>query len=524
MLARRWRVALLYTLVVASACRGTASTPERHTLIDSRDRYDPRTLDPARASDVPSGRAVTYVFDGLTRVTPRGNIVPGLAQRWDVSDSGRVYTFHLRQGVLFHDGTPFRAPLVKTSFERVLAPATRSGTVWPLYPITGARAVADGRTRRVSGITVLDDSTVRIRLDQPLAIFPKLLAMPVASIVPDVIPPNFSEHPVGTGPWKLVDWEHDDFLLFARNEHYFGDVPLEDSLLARIVPDPSTAVAEFERGNVDLLYVPEAETQQWENTDEKKAFLTAGPALRLWYVAVNTRRGPLKDVRVRQALNLAVDVPTLLRQLMGGRGSLAAGVIPPTLDGSDTTRAPYGHDPARARTLLAAAGYPNGIDVDLWHSQDETFARVAQSIQAYLAEAGIRARIVQRDANSVRQAARNGDADLVLKDWYADYPDAEDFLYPLLATANLGEGGNVSFYSNPAYDRLVDSARAEQNDSVRADMYRRADAVQFRDAPMIYLFFYNELFALQPWIHGFDVPVIFNGQRWTHVRIGAPTP
>jgi ABC-type transport system substrate-binding protein len=512
------------TLAILGACRGSASTPQRHTLIDSRDRYDPRTLDPARASDVPSGRAVSYLFDGLTRVTPDGTIVPGLAERWDVSDDGRLYTFHLRQGVTFHDGTPFRARQVKASFERVLAPATRSGTVWPFYPIVGARAVADGHATHASGITVVNDSTVRIRLVQPLAIFPKLLAMPVASIVPDSVPPNFSEHPVGTGPWKLAAWQHDDYLLFARNQRYFGGAPLEDSLEARIVPDPSTAVAEFERGNVDLLYVPEAETDQWQSTDEKKAFLTSGPALRLWYVAINTRRGPLADVRVRQALNLAVDVPTLLEQLMGGRGRLAAGVIPPTLAGSDTARAPYGHDVARARALLTAAGYPNGIDLDLWQSQDETFARVAQSIQAYVAEAGIRAHIVQRDANAVRQAARNGDADLVLKDWYADYPDAEDFLYPLLATANAGAGGNVSFYSNPAYDRLVDSARVEQDDAVRADMYRRADAMEFRDAPMIYLFFYNELFAVQPWITGFEVPVIFNGLRWTHVRIGSPTP
>ncbi|HET7585782.1 MAG TPA: ABC transporter substrate-binding protein [Gemmatimonadaceae bacterium] len=510
-------------LTLLGACRGSATLPERHTLIDSRDRYDPRTLDPARASDVPSGRAVSYLFDGLTRVTANGSIVPGLALRWEVSPDGRVYTFHLRQGVTFHDGTPFRARQVKTTFERVLAPATRSGTVWPLYPIAGARAVVDGHATTLDGVTVVDDSTLRIRLERPLAVFPKLLAMPVASIVPDSVPANFSEHPVGTGPWKLVQWQHDDYLLFARNDHYFGDVPLEDSLRARIIPDPSTAVAEFERGNVDLLYIPEAETQQWENTDEKQAFLTSGPALRLWYVAINTHRGPLADARVRQALNLAVDVPTILNRLMGGRGRLAAGVIPPTLPGSDTTRAPYGHDVQRARALLAQAGYPNGIDVDLWHSQDETFARVALSIQAYLSEAGIRARIVQRDANAVRQAARNGEADLVLKDWYADYPDAEDFLYPLLASANRGAGGNVSFYSNPAYDRIVDSARIEQNDSLRTALYRRADAMQFRDAPMIYLFFYNELFAVQPWISGFEVPVIFNGQRWTHVRIGTPS-
>jgi peptide/nickel transport system substrate-binding protein/oligopeptide transport system substrate-binding protein len=290
--------------------------------------------------------------------------------------------------------------------------------------------------------------------------------------------------------------------------------------MMRIIPEPSTAVAEFESGNVDLLYVPEAETSQWEQTDERKALLVSAPALRLWYVAINTTRGPLRDARVRRALNYAVDVRTILDKLLGGRGRLAAGVIPPSLDGADTARAPYPYDPARARQLLAAAGYPNGFALDLWFGQDETFARVAQSIQAYLAAVGVRVRIVQRDNSAAREASRKGDVDLMLKDWYADYPDAENFLYPLLHGVNRGVGGNVSFYENPAFDKLVSTARTTANDSARTAMYRRADALAFGDAPMIYLFFYNELYAVQPWIHDFQVPVIFNGQRFEKVSIG----
>jgi peptide/nickel transport system substrate-binding protein/oligopeptide transport system substrate-binding protein len=119
----------------------------------------------------------------------------------------------------------------------------------------------------------------------------------------------------------------------------------------------------------------------------------------------------------------------------------------------------------------------------------------------------------------MRAAARKGETDLVLKDWYADYPDAENFLYPLLHSANRGQGGNVSFYSNPRFDRLVDHARAEPNAQSRAALYSEADLLAFRDAPMAYLFFYNELYAVQPWIRGFEVPTIFNGQRWTDVSI-----
>ena len=328
-------------LLALIACRGGDSSPQRRTLIDSRDTYDPKGLDPALATDVPTGRAVAYVFDGLTRFTPDARLQPSLALRWDLSPNGKTYTFHLRRGVKFHDGTPFVAQQVITSWQRVLDPKTRSGGASTLTPIAGATAFADGKALSVSGLSAPNDSTVHVTLERPLAVFPTLLAMPVASIVPVSPSSDFATRPVGTGPWRLVEWKHDDYLLFARNESYFGGAPKTDSLMARIIPEPSTAVAEFESGNVDLLYIPEPETRRWEQTDERSARLVSAPALRLWYVGINTTRGPLVDARVRQAINHAVDIGTILERLLGGRGRLAAGVIPPSLHGSDTARTPY---------------------------------------------------------------------------------------------------------------------------------------------------------------------------------------
>jgi ABC-type transport system substrate-binding protein len=512
--------ALLFIGLVGGGCRGVESSPSRRTLIDSRDNYDPRSLDPALSTDVPTGRAVSYLFDGLVRFTADAQVVPGLARSWEVSDGGRTYTFHLRRGVKFHDGTPFVARHVVRTFQRVLDPRSTGGRGWPLYPIAGARQYSEGRGRTIAGLSAPNDSTVTIRLAEPLAIFPKLLAMPVAHIVPDSTPSDFGQRPIGTGPWKLAEWKHDDYLLFSRNTEYFDQPPAAESLRARIIPEPSTAVAEFEAGNVDILYVPEAETRNWEETDEKRARLVSAPALRLWYVGINTTRGPLRDVRVRQALNYAVDVRQIWERMMSRRGTIAAGVIPPTLAGADTARQPYQRNVARARQLLREAGHPNGIDVELWSSQTPPFPRIAQTIQAYLGEAGIRAKLVQRDASSVREASRAGQTDLILKEWYADYPDAENFLYPLLHSANSGVGGNVSFYSNPEFDRIVNAARSEQDDERRAALYRQADELAFREAPMIFLFFYKDLFAIQPWIRGFQVPTIYNGQRFTDVSIG----
>jgi peptide/nickel transport system substrate-binding protein/oligopeptide transport system substrate-binding protein len=504
---------------LAIACRGVESTPDRGVLVDSRDTYDPRSLDPALSTDVPTGRAVSYVFDGLTRFTPDAQVEPGLAERWDIAPDGRAYTFHLRRGVTFHDGSPLTARNVVRSFERVLDPSSRGGRAEPLMPIRGARDFNAGKAKSIAGLAAPNDSTVVVTLAEPMAVFPKLLAMPVAAIVPDSVPANFGEHPVGTGPWKFVEWKHDDYIRFAANERYWGGRPKEDSLIARIIPEPSTAVAEFESGNVDVLQVPEGETRQWDDTDERKARLQAAPALRFVHIAINTTRGPLKDRRVRQAINHAVDVNAILAQLFSGRGRPAAGVIPPILAGADTARRRYAFDPARAKQLLADAGHPNGIDVELWTSQTPIYVRLAETIQGYLAQANIRAKIVQRDASSTREAARKGETDLVIRDWWADYPDAENFLYPLLYSSNKGVGGNYSFYTSAPFDSVVTRARREQNDAARADLYRQADSLAFDDAPALYLFFYNELYAVQPWVQGFQVPTIFNGQRWLTVEL-----
>lgn len=508
----------LGVLLVSSGC-GSTGAPTRDELIDSRDNYDPRSLDPAVSTDVPTGRAVGYLFDGLTRFTPDARVEPSLAERWDVSSDGLTYTFHLRHGVTFHDGSPLTAHTVVASWHRALAPETKSGAASFLFPIKGARDFNGGTAKSVSGLSAPNDSTVVVTLTEPLAIFTKMLAMPVAAIVPEHVPSNFGEHPIGTGPWKLVEWKHDDYLLFAKNPNYFDGAPKADTLRARVIAEPSTAVAEFESGNVDILQIPATEASDWMEDESKKPLLMSTPALELVYVGINTTRGPLADARVRQAMNYAVDIPRIIERLIGGRGTRAAGVIPPALAGYDSARKPYPYDTLKAKALLREAGYPNGIDVELWVGMVPIYMRIAETMQAYLNAVGIRTKIVQRESAAARAAARKGQTDMILKDWYADYPDAEDFLYPLLHGANKGAGGNVSFYSNPVFDSLVTASRRELDETKRNALYRQADSLAFIDAPMVFLYFYDELYAVQPWLKGFKPPVIFNGQRWMNVTL-----
>jgi peptide/nickel transport system substrate-binding protein len=265
-----------------------------------------------------------------------------------------------------------------------------------------------------------------------------------------------------------------------------------------------------------VVEVPFSETARWER--EHSAELQRRPALRALYVAINTQRGPLQDVRVRRALNLGVDAGTMLRTIMAGRGVRAAGAIPPGLEGYDSTRPPYAYDPAAARALLADAGYPDGITLKLWRTQRSELARIAQAIQQSLALAGVTIEIVERDASSARAASSKGEADLFLTDWYADYPDPESFNYPTFYSKNAGSGGNRAFYADPTTDRMIMLARSTPDLELKDSLSRAIDQRIFEAAPWIFLWFPVDLWAERADVTGWEIPAIFNGQRWRNVE------
>jgi peptide/nickel transport system substrate-binding protein/oligopeptide transport system substrate-binding protein len=510
---RRSRQFWLAAIACGAACgRSDAGTAP----LAYYESYDPRSLDPALSTDVPTGEMVTYLYDGLTRFSPDGTLQPGLADRWSVDERGLLYVFHLRAGVKFHDGSLLTTRAVRQSFLRVLDPKSTGGRAWPLLPIEGARDFAAGNATDVRGIALLGDSSVALTLSEPLAVFPKFLAMPVASIAP-ADPQDLGTHPNGTGPWRFAAWAHDDALRFARNADYWGGAPRADSLTVRIIPDQLVRAAEFESGRLSVVEVPFGETAQWRQ--RHPTWLQEKPALRVTYVALNNRRGPLRDVRVRQAINHAVNVPQILTTVWSGRGILARGAVPPSLPGGDTTRAAYAFDPARARRLLQDAGFAQGFALQLWRTADNlTLGRVAQAIQADLARVGIRVEIVERDASSQREAARAGNADMAVLDWWADYPDGDNFLYPLFHSASAGRGGNYAFYADATTDSLILAARRTQDEAARSELYRRIDDRVHGAAPWLYLWFPVDLWAVSPSITGWELPVIFNGQRWTEAH------
>jgi len=477
---------------------------------------DPQTLDPALSTDVQSGEVVTTLFDNLVQFDVDGKLVPGLATRWEADSTGRVYTFHLRTDATFLGGRKVTAGDARASILRALEPGSKGGRQWPLLPIRGAADYAAGKAKDVPGIAVTNDSTIAFTLEEPLNIFPKFLAMPVAAVVPTPTPADFAQHPVGSGPWKFVSWSHDDAIVLARNEKYWGGAPRSDSLRIRIIPEALTQAAEYESGRLSIVEIPFSETRRWEQ--QHGAEIQRRPTIRDLYIALNTTRGPLRDVRVRRALNMGVDVGTMLSTVMSDRGVRAAGAIPPGIVGYDSTRAPYKYDPEAARKLLAEAGYGGGISLKLWRSQRPELARLAQSVQQDLGRIGVTVEILERDAPTVRAAVRNGEADMYLGDWYADYPDPENFTYPLFHSKNKGPGGNYAFLSDPVLDSMVIRLRTTTDENEKATIARQVDARVFDAAPWIFLWFPIDMWAARPGLEGWHIPAVFTAQRWTEAR------
>ncbi|MGH7573174.1 MAG: ABC transporter substrate-binding protein, partial [Gemmatimonadota bacterium] len=456
-------IALGLTFLACGGAGGPRAETDRnvlHLYMES----DPASLDPIQAVDVYRGRMTVYLFDGLVQYRDE-ELQPNLAERWEVSADGTAYTFFLRDDVTFHNGRKLTAEDVRYSFERALRPASQSPLTWVFNFIDGASEMAEGEADRLRGLEVVDPRTVRITLRQPYAPFLSLMAMPAAHIVPqeeiEQKGEGFSEAPVGTGPWVFESWAHDDVIRLTANPRYHGGEPKADGMEIRIIPETTTVIAEFESGNLDwadMNEFPKPEYDRFAANPDWHPFIQTRPALVTYYLALNNDKDKFADPRVRQALNYAVDVATIANAIYPGETILSHGPIPPGLPGYREDGEPYGYDPERAREMLADAGV-EALTFDVFFRSLALNQRFLEAVQANLASVGVTMNLQQRDWTAVRQAMQQGELDAYLANWYADYPDAENFLYPLFFSEMAGAGGNAAFYSSAVVDSLILRAR-----------------------------------------------------------------
>ncbi|MFA4948034.1 MAG: ABC transporter substrate-binding protein, partial [Candidatus Krumholzibacteriia bacterium] len=372
---------------------------------------EPTTLDPAYSVDFSSGRMASLIHSNLVAFDPDARVVPDLARSWEILDEGRRYVFHLGRG-RFSKGRPVTASDVVYSVRRLLDPETVSPRWWLLKPLRGAAAFHGGGSWDGESVLAIDDSTVVMRLEYPVAHFLGLLAMPAAGIVCreeiERLGKGYGRAPCGSGPWMLSAWREGDEILLVPNLGYSGPRTALAGLSFRIIPEQMTQIAEFEVGSLDVLEVPRAELEHWRAAG---APLLWREELRVVYIGFNTVKPPFSDPRVRRALNMAVDVEKIIAHVLFGAGARSRGVVPPSLRLTPEPAERYRYDPAGARALLAEAGYPSGFSMEIWQRENPEAGRVLESVQGYLADVGVTAKLVTREWGAFKEAIDRGTPD-----------------------------------------------------------------------------------------------------------------
>lgn len=470
------------------------------------------TLDPTIGYDEVGYYVLHPLFDTLVDFSPTGvDIVPRLARSWSISPDGLVYTFELQPGIAFSDGAPITAAHFKFSLERALATADSPFAEF-LTDIAGARDVIEHKATTCTGIVAETDRRLVIRLAGIDPALLDILAMPFTT-------PQRPEHvaaagdqlrrrPDASGPFELDRWDEGNRIVLRRNPHYFRPerARLDAIVMLENIPR-DTQFQMFERGELDAAeklaapdYLFVISEPAWQPYVHHVVVMNAFGS------RMNVQVKPFDDRRVRQALNYALDKRHTAR-LLNGTTVPAHGILPPGMLGRDPDLAPYPHDPARARALLAEAGYPDGFDVEYLTAHDEETEKVAGSLQSDLAAVGVRVHIrVTSLVNWQTEITQPTGPAFSFTSWTADYPDPTNFFDPRFHSRSIKpiNSTNDSFYANPELDAVLDAARAELDPARRDALYRRAERILYDDAPWIWDYHRLITEVTQPYVRGYE--------------------
>jgi len=482
----------------------------RYPLLD-----DPASLDPAKFSDELSIDVGKEIFDGLVDIDSSTNkVVAAHAEKWDVKDN-TVFTFHLLQGAKFHNGKEVTAEDFKYSFERLLDPQIASEVGWVLAGVKGAEDRMSGKAEDTEGIKVIDKYTLEITLESAAPAFLSMMSSPVAVVVdkasvekaqtggkafaatgagPEVV--------VGTGPFKLSQWVPKNVIKIVRNDEYYGRKAYLDGVDFRIIPDETTTLNEFRAGNLDFTdRIPPGQVKVVEQEFSNQVIQNS--LCQVEFYGLNTTQEPFNNVKLRQALNFAVDREGIIKAVMEGIGVPAKGVLPPGLPEYSETLKGYAYDQAKAKSLLAEAGYPegNGLkEIELTYNNNrETNQKIAEAVQAQLKEIGVKVKLRGVPLPSFKDELFNGNLSFYRMGWVADYLDAGYFLNPLFRSE--GEM-NLSKYANPEVDKLLAKVQSVTDEQQRAKLYQQAEQMIVDDAPVLFLYHPNSMYLKGKNVYG----------------------
>jgi len=458
------------------------------------------TLDPGVAAGTQAQTVRVQVMETLVQLNSEtADIEPLLATRWEVADDNLTWTFHLRDGVTFHDGSPLTAADVVASISRVINPEAGMGRANDL--------------REIVKITAVDDKTVRIVTAKPSGTLLRALALDSASILSADSIKKFGKdvgwHPVGTGPFKYKSHVAEQSVALVRNDNYWGKKPEADGINFVTVPEAGTRLTMLEAGEADIIVdVPGFEVERLRGT--KGIGLIAKPNTRLGHLGINVSKPPFDDVRVRRALNFAIDRKAIVAGVLRGLGVPADSIIASTVAGYAPQNL-YSYDPEKAKKLLAEAGYPNGFTTTIWTPQGRYYMdrETAIAVQAQLAAVGIKANVEVKDwstyLSALREPKATNKSQLYWLGWESGTADIGIILDTVFDSTRMPPNGwNTMFYANEKVDDLRARIAREVDKDKRMQMAAEIQSVIMQDAPWAPLYSFVQVTAYDSTLNGIE--------------------
>ena len=455
------------------------------------------------------------IFDRLVdvEVDADGNskIVPSLAESWDISDDGLEYTFHLRQGVKFHNGNDFTAEDVAYTFHRMLTVEGGVNTEF-IDQIKGADELLAGETDTLEGVEVVDDYTIKVTLKEPFAGFLASISSPGVSIydseATEAAGDQFGMDPavtVGTGPFEFSSWSFNNQLVLTRNEDYWKGASGLPGVVIKSIPDTETQSMMFESGELDILDLDYAADSADRFTETYPDQIVQGPRVGIVYFTMNFNKEPFQDVRVRKAVQMSIDRQAILDALYGGRGQVEQGIFPHGLIGFNPDQEEIKYDPEAAKALLAEAGYADGFDMEIAadSSASDTMTMALEIVSDQLAEVGIRAEIKNYDESTWLETRKSGELGSFMSTWSADYNDPDNFIYTFFGNEEKTRIRSINYPDTEVMERVAKARTLVNEDERLAEYKALEEKLIHEDAAWVPMFSRLHLFAVSKRVQGF---------------------
>ncbi|ENP2074809.1 ABC transporter substrate-binding protein [Klebsiella michiganensis] len=476
---------------------------------------EPSSLDPHKVESDVENNIISDLFEGLVSVSPTGEIEPRLAEKWENKDN-TVWTFHLRPGVTWSDGTAITAQDIVWSWQRLVSPLTASP--YASYPgnmhiVNGAEIAQGQKAPETLGVKAVDDATLEVTLTQPNAAFLAMLAHPSLVPLDKVLISRYGdkwtkpEHIVTSGPYKLSQWVVNERIVAERNPRYWDNAHTVINKVTYLPISSETAdVNRYKAGEIDIVYtVPINQFAQLKKTMGDQ--LDVSPQLATYYYEFNTTRPPFNDPRVRRALNMALDKDIIAEKVLGQGQRPAWLISQPDIGGVKLHNPEYASWPrekriAEAKKLLSEAGYneTHPLVFNLLYNTSESHQRIAIAASSmWKKNLGVEAKLQNQEWKTMLDAMHTHNFDAVRYAWIADYDDAATFLNNF----RTGDSENTSQYSNPAYDEALRNAAKASDTTARGKFYQQAEDLLGQDVPAIPVYHYVRTHLVKPWVGGF---------------------